>query len=95
MQILQQRPLQIQGTCKLFHLRDIQKKHLESGKCDIKDCSDRHPKVCKYWNKSNNGCKRSTECDFLHANLAKTDDKVEIEDKQDVMKFECIGCKDY
>ena len=81
--------------CKFYHPRDICKKHLESGKCDIKECSDRHPKVCKYWNTSNNGCKRKTECDFLHEDLAKTDVKDDIEDKQDAMKFECVGCKDY
>ena len=67
--------------------RNICKKHLDSGKCEIKDCCERHPEVCKYWNKSSgcNGWKRNTEWYFLHGDLAKTSGKVDIEDKQDVI----------
>ena len=56
----------------------------------MKDCMDRHPKICKYWSKSRAGCRREGYCDFLHVTLAYDDEKAAKVENQE---FKCIGCK--
>ena len=54
---------------------------------------DRHPKVCKYWLKSNAGCKRGISCDFLHVTLACNDGKVNSIEKVETHRtFDCENC---
>ena len=52
--------------CEFTHPRDICQSYLEGKKCEMKQCKNRHPKVCKYWSKSKAGCRREGFCDFLH-----------------------------
>ena len=59
--------------CRFNHPKDICKKYIDCGKCELKNCSDRHTKACKFWSKSNMGCKRNDLCDFLHETLASDD----------------------
>ena len=55
----------------------------ETGTCGDKKCSDRHPKLCKWW-ESSGGCKREQECEYLHSENKKC-----VEKKQ----FKCESCK--
>ena len=34
-------------NCRFVHPESICKEYLKSLKCEIKDCLDRHPKICK------------------------------------------------
>ena len=64
---------------------------MEGKRCVMKECLDRHPKVCRYWLKSKSGCRREGFCDFLHVTLARED---EIENSVAKEKtYECVGCK--
>ena len=47
----------------------------------------RHPKMCK-WLKSRNGCRRNTDCDYLHVTLAEADVKL----REDTV-YQCKGCE--
>ena len=81
------------GGCDFFHPKEICKEYLNDKKCDKKDCVDRHPKVCKYWLKSNAGCKRGISCDFLHVTLACNDGKVNSIEKVETHRtFDCENC---
>ena len=88
------------GHCKyrnkyrFFHPQNICKVYLESGKCVGKECSDRHPKTCRYWSRNKTGCARNFDCDFLHVTLVHDDGKTRIEGKVDEEEFKCASCKD-
>merc|ERR1712129_249754 len=81
------------GGCDFSHPKEICQDHLNGKKCDNKDCVDRHPKVCKYWLKSNAGCKRGISCDFLHVTLACHDGNVNSIDKVETHDYKCVGCE--
>ena len=80
--------------CKFYHPKTICKNYLESGKCESTDCSDRHPKLCRFWSKNKAGCRRGSDCDFLHVTLAQHDGKVTVESKVEETEFKCASCKD-
>ena len=62
-------------------------------KWEIKDCKDRHPKICK-WMKSRYGCKRGKECDYLRVTPAKDERNISEQKESSYMnEFKCIGCK--
>ena len=67
--------------CRYVHPKKICDQYLASQKCDNVDCQDRHPKLCK-WKEGRDGCKRDTECDYLHVNLVNE------------RKYQCVSCKD-
>ena len=79
------------GHCKYkakfryFHATSICKRHMENQKCNLKGCTDRHPKICKWYNQEV-GCRRKY-CDFIHVTLALADDKPRTH------LYECAGCK--
>ena len=73
--------------CKFYNPQHICKRHLESGRCDDNDCGQRHPKVCKYWQKSNQGCKRDSGCNFLHQNHAENEVKGNNDNKEELFKI--------
>ena len=77
--------------CKYFHPRDICSDYLQKGQCEIKNCMDRHPKVCKFWSKSKGGCKRDTSCDFIHVTLAQNEENREYAGEIVKQEFKCIG----
>ena len=77
--------------CRYFHPRGICQAYFENGKCDRKNCMERHPKTCKYWLKSKGGCKRETTCDFMHVTLARDDGKV-VDQEMDDHEYKCVGC---
>ena len=79
--------------CRYIHPRDICMNYLDSGKCGLKDCADRHPKVCKIWAKGRAGCKRDDVCDFLHVTLVQQDDKSNMGERLADQEYTCIGCK--
>ena len=68
--------------CRFVHSQNICEKHLKSGKCGDKSCNYRHPKECKWFGKSV-GCRRDTDCEYLHVTPAHDDDKC----------YKCEGCK--
>ena len=56
------------GFCKFG--KHCEKQHEDkicenSGKCTIKSCKERHPKVCRYFLK-HDGCRYKEECAYLH-----------------------------
>jgi antitoxin component YwqK of YwqJK toxin-antitoxin module len=69
--------------CRYFHQRGICQAYFENGKCDRNNCVERHPKTCKYWLKSKEGCKRKTACNFMHVTLAQDDGKIANEEMDD------------
>ena len=73
--------------CKFSHPKEVCKVYLEEGKCNQKQCKNRHPKVCK-WLKRESGCKRA-DCDYLHVTLARDDEHRNKTHKS----FPCAGCK--
>ena len=75
------------SDCKFSHPIETCKIYLEEGKCDIKQCKNRHPKICKWW-QGKQGCKRD-DCDYLHVTLACDDGQLKMAQKD----FPCAGCK--
>ena len=49
-----------------FHSRDICEEFRSNGLCRLKNCFLRHPKNCRYWTRTEEGCKRNEECVYLH-----------------------------
>ena len=64
--------------CRFIHPREICSMYMESQKCTKVNCTERHPKDCK-WNKKAGGCRRQG-CDFAHG--------------KKVSNYKCEGCKD-
>ena len=60
-------------------------------KCENKECSDRHPRECK-WKRSIRGCKRNEEYDYLHVSQANVEAK-ETNVVNKVAEYKCAGCK--
>ena len=50
---------------------------------------DRHPKRCK-WDKSDRGCRRGSECLYLHETNGNKTDK---DKSSEVNNYQCQGCK--
>ena len=73
--------------CRYFHPNTICKTHIETQKCNLKGCRERHPKVCKWYNRET-GCRRQ-DCDFLHVTLASDKHVANVNGNS----FECAGCK--
>jgi hypothetical protein len=71
--------------CRYTHPKNICTEHLQSMKCETRDCLGRHPKTCKWWSKQD-GCKRGSECGYLHV---MSENKTEANSE----KFKCISCK--
>ena len=51
--------------CKYYHSRHICEKYLENNICNNDRCTKRHPKHCRYWARSPEGC-RYDACQYLH-----------------------------
>ena len=59
----------------------------------MKDCPDRHPRVCK-WQNSRSGCKRGEDCEYLHVTLANGDGDLGAHENYLVNgEYNCVGCK--
>ena len=80
--------------CRFYHPKNVCKAYLDCGKCEQKDCSERHPKVCKFWSQNKNGCGRNLDCDFLHVTIVQNDQNVEVERKVKDTEYKCASCKD-
>ena len=79
--------------CRFLHPESICKEYLKNMKCELKDCVDRHPKICK-WLKTKLGCQRGEEFDYLHVTLANDDREIsEHKHCSESRKYNCIGCK--
>ena len=52
--------------CKYYHSPVICKDYVEVGICRKSSCFNRHPKTCKHWSVSPNGCPREDSCLYLH-----------------------------
>ena len=50
--------------CRKHHVKVI----CDKENCDSKDCNERHPKICRYFN-SNQVCKFGSTCSYLHVTL--------------------------
>ena len=75
--------------CRFGHPIDICKDYLRDDKCERKECCDRHPKRCK-WDNSDRGCRRGSECLYLHKPNASKTDK---EKSSELKNYKCQGCK--
>ena len=75
------------AECKFSHPNKICIVYLEGGRCDMKACKERHPKICK-WSQVSSGCRRQN-CDYLHITLASDDGR----QKEAHKTFPCVGCK--
>ena len=65
----------------------------EDQNCKIRDCSFRHPRICKLL-KSKNGCQRESDCDYLHDTLACEElNQIDDGDVKDIDEYPCQGCK--
>ena len=51
--------------CKFVHPPANCKEYIQDSKCGNKECSQRHPKACK-WDQSNDGCRNDMDCLYLH-----------------------------
>ena len=71
--------------CRYKHPKDICKQHLQNQNCNNKECCDRHPVICKWFN-NKVGCRRQDSCDYLHT-------KIGNEYGYNFQKYECISCK--
>ena len=54
-----------QEECNFAHPSTICQDLLKNGKCYLRQCPDRHPKICRYWQREE-GCRRSQYCTYLH-----------------------------
>ena len=59
--------------CHYFHAPVICHEYLEEGNCGKTSCSERHPKACKYWAESQEGCHRQESCQYLHRDSERYD----------------------
>ena len=70
--------------CKYLHPKEMCREYLVSGTCGNVECCKRLPRVCK-WIESNEGCKRNSECDYLHVTIA---------NEENSPGYKCASCKD-
>ena len=62
--------------CRKHHVKVICNKE----NCDSKDCNERHPKICRYFN-SNQACKFGITCSYLHVTLKEKGDIFQLTSK--------------
>ena len=70
-------------------------KWIQTSSCERKDCSRRHPKICK-WLSSRSGCTRGSDCRYLHVNIVDVEQisyKNLKNTRVETMEYECVGCK--
>ena len=61
-----------ENRCKYQHFAQICEKFLTDGKCEARHrCQFRHPRICKYWKHSAEGCRREEMCKYLHQAIKK------------------------
>ena len=77
------------SKCRYFHSQRICEKIFESQSCDDKNCEDRHPNQCKWYN-SSIGCRRNSECLYLHGIPVGG----ETGQTSFTGSYKCEGCKD-
>ena len=73
--------------CRFIHPKNICTEYLNTNKCEKKECADRHPKKCK-WEETAGGCRRKSECNYLHATIAKDVHTMDATIKE----YKCVGC---
>ena len=81
--------------CRFTHMLGLCSQYLQIGKCERKECDQRHPKSCK-WDKGNSACKRGIDCMYLHGNTAgeEADNYYHHEQNGNAgQQFKCVGCK--
>ena len=71
--------------CRYSHPKNVCEEYLKSRECGNAKCGDRHPRVCK-WNDRSVGCNRKSECNYLHVTLAN-------DDVSDHLSYKCISCQ--
>ena len=52
--------------CVWYHPEEDCPEYLQGEKCTKRHCNKRHRKVCRYWLKKNQGCRRGVNCQYLH-----------------------------
>ena len=56
--------------CKYKHFGQICETFLKDAKCEARHrCQFRHPRICKYWKHSDEGCRRGEMCKYLHQTI--------------------------
>ena len=66
-------------NCKYDHPAVICHDYLQDGSCRKNACNERHPKSCKNWRRSPEGCHRAETCQYLHIDSEKFD-SIEVEE---------------
>ena len=77
--------------CRFIHPKSICQEYLRVEKCENQNCSQRHPKRCK-WEESKGGCKRNLACDYFHVTSAHEMENCSVENSES--EYQCVGCKD-
>ena len=71
-------------NCRYYHSAVICKEYVKEGFCRKNNCSERHPKSCKFWTKTSGGCPRGEKCQFLHIESEKYVENDDIEELRGV-----------
>ena len=83
------------SKCRFIHPEQICEEYLEKYKCERKECSWRHPIICK-WLSSRSGCTRGSDCTYLHVNLVDVE-QIRYNNLKNtgaaIMEYKCSGCK--
>ena len=53
-------------SCRFQHSQEICYEYMKEGMCKTNGCFRRHPRHCKYWTGSPEGCTRADSCQYLH-----------------------------
>ena len=77
--------------CRFLHPEGICQEYLKTFKCSVKECCQRHPKVCR-WDQGKGGCNRGKDCLYLH-NQERLDSNVSNVNIPGAEEFQCISCK--
>ena len=81
--------------CKYIHPKEDCKTQQDKGKCEDRQCEQRHRRYCRYYN-SESGCYRGDKCHYLHSSSKKnrSDNVVQInEGGQGICDiFKCNQC---
>ena len=68
--------------CQFLHIKEI----CENNYCDVRTCSQRHPRICSYY-RDYNRCKFGEWCNFKHVNKSKNSNTEIIKKIKDLEKL--------
>ena len=85
--------------CKFGHPKLVCEEYVQDGLCLEKKCPKRHPRHCRYWANTPEGCSRNENCQYLHVttkrfcNIEKKQQlSTVIEDDNEDVTVSCDQC---